>query len=209
MPTEIGTVNRALRRVGGNRIASFSDSTTEGALAKDTYVEVRDMMLGQYPWSFALKASGVLSQLATAQPEYEYAFSWPSDCLKPVKILGTAELDDDGELVYSINPATAPDIEYVSRDGKILTDEEDPVLLYVYRNTDITTYSALFVEALVYQLALEFSYALSSKLALVQTLERESKMRLSRAMAETGNTSKVTLSNLGASIVQARRSGTR
>ena len=55
MATAVSICNQALSLVGANSIISLDDNTTEARLCKAIYEPVRDALLEEHAWTFAIK----------------------------------------------------------------------------------------------------------------------------------------------------------
>ncbi len=79
MATEVGVANAALRRLGANIIASFTEGTKSANCATEFYEETRDGLLRVHNWNFATKRVK-LAQLATAPVfGYDHSYALPAD----------------------------------------------------------------------------------------------------------------------------------
>lgn len=78
--TDITICNGALARLGESSIADFTSSDKAikcGAL----YPKYSNMLLTMYPWHFARKKSGGLTQSTTPDNVYDYSYTLPADFL--------------------------------------------------------------------------------------------------------------------------------
>jgi hypothetical protein len=153
MASSTDIVNRALYRLGLQRINSLSDNNPRAVVMNDLYTQVRDQILEKYYWSFARKRA-TLSPLAIA-PEfgYDYQFDVPADFIKFVE-------EYEERILYL-------------EDDKILSDESSLEIVYIYRNTDTGKYSPLFNKLLSLHLALEGCYVFTQKESYVKGIIQE------------------------------------
>lgn len=147
----VGICNSALLKIGAERISSLSDDNKRAIACNEQYAKLRDEVLADHPWNFALKRA-TLAADATA-PNWGYArrFPLPSDCLRVI------------ETQY-------PNQIYKIESGFILTDESDIKILYVFQQTDVTKFSAKFCEALSLRIAADLAYHLAQSASLSQQL---------------------------------------
>jgi hypothetical protein len=135
--TEI--MNSALNKLGAERILSEDDASVRARIMKGQYPIRRDALLCSHPWNFAI--SYVELALVSPTPsyldwEYTYVFQLPSDCLRVVKV--NLDFDDDWEEI----------------EGKrIACNVSELKVKYIKSITDVSKFSARFVETLAYDLA--------------------------------------------------------
>jgi hypothetical protein len=124
-------------------------------------------MTDQYVWTSALlykcaiaHTSGTFATdlatgkwtLVTARPSsgYAYAYDLPDDCLR---VITPVDKDTD-------EPLDSESYPWRIEDRQILFNETDCDIRYVYRNVIVSEYDPLFVQVLVYMLAVELSMAI-------------------------------------------------
>jgi len=153
--SETKICNLALAKVGSKRINDIdTDTTPEAIWCRTFYEQTRDALLRSNSWSFA-KARATLSEDASA-PDFEYdnQFDLPADFMRLVSLYNTwSTFKIEGE--------------------KLLTDDSSAEIVYVKKVTDPTKFDALFVEALVLQLAIKLSMAISQDKVLSKELKDE------------------------------------
>lgn len=142
MASEVQICNLALSQLGAYKIESLSESTEEARQCNLHYDNVRDSVLSAHAWDFATKQL-TLALLTDTYEGYDYAYSYPNDCLVAREIYS----DSDTKIKFEI----IADSDLTSK--VIITDEEDAVLIYTARVTDPNMYSPLFVNALSLALA--------------------------------------------------------
>lgn len=148
MVCAIDICNQALFHLGVAAITDLDDGGDISAVAcKLFYDSALRTALRDHPWGFA-KTEIALSAAENpgAYPSYDYAYQYPHDCLRPLKI-------------HCANRKEAKKIEYDvqinhSRTGKvILTDQASAILTYIVYIPDPNLYDGWFVEMLVLCLA--------------------------------------------------------
>lgn len=146
--TQVGICNSALLKLGAKTIGSITENTKEAQLCKAMYDIVRDEVLQSHPWNFAIKRTPVLSADATAPLfGYDYAYQIPSDCLRVIE----TNYDE-----------TVEDVDYAIEGAFIVCDYTDFQLRYIYRNTDESSWSSMFAEAMAWRLARAIAYAMTN-----------------------------------------------
>lgn len=156
--------NSALLKIGADIISSLTDGTRAANVCNTLYTYLRDEVMGESPWRFALK-SVVLGPNGTP-PIHDYAFAYdiPSDCLRPLK------MSDDS-------------IEWAVEGSVIMTDEPSITLIYLYRNEDESSWDARFCEAFAWRLAMELALSVAQSTTLKQEAEKSYDKALANARA--------------------------
>jgi hypothetical protein len=152
--TSIG--NRALAKLGAQRVLSLDDEGRNARALAAAYAPVRDAELRKHVWSFAV-ARTTLEASAEA-PAYGFArrFPLPVDCVRVLQVgapdgpLQAPDFHDGGEASYAVE------------GGAVLSDAAAPLTLrYVRRIEDAGAYDPLFVEAFACALAVELAEELT------------------------------------------------
>ena len=135
--SKVEITNLALTLLGADLITSMSESTERARTANALFDSVRDAVLRSFPWNFAIRRTQVAS-LATPTPAdtWNYYFTQPTGCLRVLKV---------DEAVGGR--------EFVLERGYIACNHSPIVVKYIYQETDVTKYDALFVQALGARLA--------------------------------------------------------
>lgn len=164
MASEVTIANRALAKLGEPAIASFSEESEPARLANRTYAELRDELLAQYPWNFAIRRTSLAAEVATPAYEFVRQFILPGDCLRLLQIDG-AEVE-----------------EWRVENGRILTDLGSPIAIkYVARIENVDSMSAGFREALVARLAMEWAQPLTQREGVQQRMGQLYRVALATA----------------------------
>lgn len=178
MASTVEIANRALSKLGAERITSLDDNTKGARAMVARFDFLRDAELEAHPWRFAIKLT-TLPALVTA-PVYGYAraFQRPADDLRPISI-GDYAVDSRAVGVqYAVQTgysnARAP---YEIVGNSIFTDCAAPLeYQYVRRVTNSGEFSALFVEAFAARLAMdaaeELTQSAGKQQAAVQDYDR-------------------------------------
>jgi hypothetical protein len=163
--------NRAITKLGDQRILSLTDNTNQGRTLASMYAPVRDAELRRNRWNFAIRRAA-LPALADA-PEWGYSrqFQVPNDFMSLVQV-------ND---VY-IRPRSKAKGPWSLEAGRILTDMGAPLKVrYVARIENSGLFDPLFVEMLACKLAFEACESLTQSGQKKQALAEEYKMALSEA----------------------------
>lgn len=173
MISKVGIANMALTLLGADRILSFDDQTKSAREIKAIYDISRDEILVGHPWNFALKRVK-LAKLAEEVPHgWRNQFQLPPDYLRKITVYkGKTENDELDEERFLIE------------EGKILTNEDQIWLKYIWRNDNPASYSAHFVTAFATKLAYEICFSITNDKQLATMLRREydEKLRIAGAI---------------------------
>lgn len=146
--------NRALTKLGAETLADYDDDTNAGRAVRAVYDGLRDDVLREANWNFALTRAS-LSALSDA-PAWGYArqFQAPADCLRLVQV---SDFWDAGGLADYRNSS---DALWAYEGGRILTDLGAPLpIRYVARRE--TDFDPHFAEAFASRLAMELAERLT------------------------------------------------
>jgi hypothetical protein len=150
--TEVGICNSALIKLGVGTITALTDNTRQAKIMNEQYAKMRDALLYDHPWNFAMKRATVSADDAL-EPDFDeflYGAELPADCLR----------------VWNSYYA---DEFYQIENGVIYSDSEDLDIKYIAKITDPTMFSPAFCEALALKLAADCCYALTQSNSLKNT----------------------------------------
>ncbi|HOX32050.1 MAG TPA: hypothetical protein PLB91_06945 [Spirochaetales bacterium] len=157
----VALCNRALARLGKDRISSLSSGDETVNLCNVFLGEAIETVLSAYSWN-AAKARVQLAMLAT-DPAYGYsnAFALPSD------MVNIASVDAGGA-------------DYRHEGSSILTDAAEVWITYIARPTDPKALPAYLKRAI----SAELAYLLSTPIATSETLAARIKAEAQAALEE-------------------------
>lgn len=160
--------NIALTKIGKNRLTDIDADTTEEAIVcRLLFDEIRDEVLAQGKWLFALKRVA-LAQLSTAPAyEFSYGFQLPADFLK----------------LISVNETVPGTIEFQIESDELLTDESSMSIRYIKQESNTAKWSPGFKKAFTLKLAAEMSYAFKADKRLTLGLYQLYQDALENALA--------------------------
>lgn len=166
MASIVGICNRALQKLGAERIIALTQDSVPARAANAAFETVRDAELRAHSWSFAIKRASLASTTAPAFG-YSYAFQLPSDCLRLLP-------PDHNEGTY---------MQDWKLEGRlILTNDTAPLQIrYVARITDPNQYDTLFNESLACKLAMEMCEELTQSNSKKQLIAEEYKAAIREA----------------------------
>lgn len=152
--TDVGICNSALIKLGVEPISSLSDNSRQALIMNEQYSKVRDALLYDHPWNFAMKRASLTQNGTTPSYEFDYTHTLPADCLR---VWNTEYAED----FYQVEGRT------------LLTDYETIKIKYVSQVTDPTKFTPAFAEALALKLAADTCFALVQSNSLKQTFDEE------------------------------------
>jgi hypothetical protein len=154
MASAVDICNRALQKLGADRITSLIQDTENARACNVAYQIVLDAELRSHPWNFAVKRAQLAADSDTPAFEYSYQYTLPSDFIR----------------LLPPDPYS-PDVDWVIEGRKILTDESAPLeIKYIYRVSDPNQFDTLFVEVLANRLAMELCEQLTQSNSKAQII---------------------------------------
>ena len=169
MTTEVSICNQAISWLGGNRIISLDDETTEARLCKANYAHLRDVVLELKAWTFAVKRVK-FAKLAEA-PIYGFsaAFAIPTEILTVLQVSrfnapgegGIASTTSPGPSRESTRNGEEQRIIWQREGEEIVCDENAIVGRCIQRIIDPTKFSPGFVQTLAARIAREIALPLT------------------------------------------------
>jgi hypothetical protein len=174
MASVVDICNEAMDLLGAATITSLDENSKEARLCKRFFDLVRDTMLRDHPWNWAITRKQLAQDSETPPFGFTAQFSLPTDpfCLKVLS------LHDDA--VDSDIAAYDSTVMFKIEGRKILTNENSCQIIYIGRITDTEQYDSSFRYALATGIAANSAYAITGSNSLMQQMQA---MHL-RAMAD-------------------------
>ena len=191
--SEVQICNMALARIGVSQyISSLTESSNEARTCNLFYSIVRDRVLEEMPWRFAVKQT-TLQLTGTAPDPWAYQYRYPNDCLKAIRLLAPG-----GSNKYSIfqnntnstinNKIVYDIMEDEANAGRVIvTDQDSAILEYVKAITDPTLFSPSFTNALAWGLAAEIAAPLTADPKYAQAAQQSYVATMHDAFAKSLN----------------------
>lgn len=181
--TQIG--NLTLSRIGISlKIASLDDRSKEAIELRNVFSLVRERVLEAAPWPFARKI--VPLQKVGAQPYgFLYRYVYPNDCLAIRALLPPATAGQSAEAFrqwVKTNPVRH-EIQLDSDNRTICTDQDLAFLEYTVRVTNPRLFSAKFVSAFAWALAMEVALPLAKTIDYSRNAGAQYEKELNEAIA--------------------------
>jgi len=189
--TELQICNKALLRLAANQVespdgraATITTDSLEAKLCIANFAIIRDVVLEDRIWSFALSRA-ILDTPEVDAPEFGYQQQFKA----PIDSLYIWRVDNQGFSSMSVNNApTNQGIDWVLEGENILSDYDKLYIRYV-RTLDsdgILTASNQFVDTLSLRLAVEMCMPLTENNTMQQALMAEYQQRLVDASSIDG-----------------------
>jgi len=138
--SDVSIGNRALQKLAAGSITALSDGTTLSDAVGLVYAGMRDVVLAQADWNFALKRATLTALGSTPSWGFLAEYTLPTDSIRIAQI------------------ERARPEEWSVEGGKILSTQGTTInVIYIHRNVDTTTYPETFIDALASRIALELT----------------------------------------------------
>jgi hypothetical protein len=177
MASKTDIANRALTKLGDDRIIDLLDDTERARTINSIYNSCRDAELRAHVWNFAVRRVA-LPRLITV-PAFGFSFEYqiPAESLRLIQV---GECWHWWSLQDYISGSTA---QFQVEGRKILTDFDAPLKIrYIERIDDTGLYDALFVEAFACRLALEACERITQSNTKLQAIQEQYKENLRMAL---------------------------
>lgn len=162
MTSQVAIINLALGKLAQDKgISALSDQSKEARVFGKLWEPIRDLVLSDRVWPWALKAQLLAVQAEDASPGWQYRYARPNDCITAVAITDESGLRSLRRLSSWCDPVLCRPFRYEFEqaygvDGTSLqTDLEQAWLVYTARVEDAGRYPPHFTEALACRLASE------------------------------------------------------
>lgn len=145
MASKVSIANRALTKLGAERILLLSDDIKEARTLNSMYDDVRDAELRRHRWKFAIKRTALMALVEA--PAWGYSLKYPL----PADYLALVQVNE-----FYVRSGTKGAAAWSVEGKEILTNMQAPLKVrYIGQITDPTLFDPLFVEVLACKLALE------------------------------------------------------
>lgn len=151
--------NYALARLGQSQIMSMEDASKPARFCKRMYPQTRDEVLRSHPWNFAGKRATLAMLLDKPEFEWLYQYQLPTDFLRMLELNSYR---------------TGESLKLFEIEGdRLLTNESQAQVKYVWRLVDANKFDPLFVEALSVKLASKLAKPLTGSASMATDLLTE------------------------------------
>ena len=185
MTSEVSICNQALSWLGGKRIISLGDGTTEANLCLANYENLRDVVLEARAWTFAVTRLQLAKLSAVPVFGFRAAFAISPDIITVLQASRAA-----AGISITTGPGSRGSLgngdeqrTLWQREGQtIVCDEEAMFARCILRITDPTKFSPGFTQALAARIAREIALPLTHS----QTMEDKMVAKYNEAVADGG-----------------------
>lgn len=167
MATELGIVNSALIKLGVEIISALPGTTRQGAIANEQYAKIRDELLYEHPWNFAIKRATLVATVNIPEFDFAYEYTLPADCLR----VWATQYEEDF---------------YQVEGTKLYSNYSNLKIRYISKVTDASIFSPQFAELLSLKLAADLAFILVQSNTLKGTLLQEYITKLRDARSHDG-----------------------
>ena len=92
------------------------DADGSSLLVHSTYDDIRDSLLREFPWNFAVTRASLAADAAAPLWGYDFAYTLPADCLRMLEIYNANDDDWRNEKNKIVTDLTAPlEIKYIAK----------------------------------------------------------------------------------------------
>lgn len=168
MASVVDVCNRALDKLGQGSIVSLEDGTKAANLCIRNWPLIRDQVLRDHPWNFAVKRVTLAPDVAEPAWGFNYRTPLPTDCLRLIEVRDLSEG------------------EYQVEGRAILSNQDVLYVRYIARVIDPNEYDALFQDAVASRLAVELCEPLTQSNSKKDILIQEYDMILTAAKRADG-----------------------
>jgi hypothetical protein len=144
MTSLVGIGNLALAHLGDDATVASIDPPEGSAQAEHIALFLpiaRDVLLEMHDWRFARFREN-LALTEVAYSSWEFGYGLPSDCIVPRRVLAEGYANEERDAA-----------DFVVENDTLLTNVENPVLVYTKRVVDPAKWTPLFVSSLSWLLA--------------------------------------------------------
>lgn len=162
--SEVEIYNRALQMLGAARVNSPTQNTRNAKACNAAYSMLRDALLREYRWTFAIRRASLAALAATPTHGPGYAYQLPTDFLR----------------LLAPDDESTPGIDDRMIEGQTLvTDSAGPIdIIYIARIEDTTLFSPSFTKALAADLAFEICQELTNSGTRKESLREDRKQAI-------------------------------
>ncbi len=154
----VSICNEALSLLAVDLIISLDDDSVQAGLCKNLYPGIRDAVLEDADWTFAIKRRTLAALVDAPDWGYTYQHQVPSDCLRLIQVTDQPEFDINATYRF----------EWQKENDKIVSNGENIYIRYVRYVDDVNLFSPMFKQALSQRLAAEMAIPLAESKPLYE-----------------------------------------
>ncbi len=177
MADQVSICNQALGWLGANLITSLDDDNREAQLCKTNFVDLRDAVLEEREWTFAVRRFQIAPLVLEPKYGYTNQFLIPPQVIRVLNFPNTQFTDPGSSLligtglgVRAVGPDQQPQlntfrvegIEEPSATGKIILANTDNLIFRaIVKVANIGLWSPMFIQAMAARLAADLAIPLT------------------------------------------------
>ncbi len=167
----VAICNIALGWLGGDLIISLDDETVEAKLCKANYEPLRDAVLEEREWTFAVKRLEPVELTESPLYGYDKAFQIPTEVIRVLQVSRAGEVESgilvEGSFLSATRGGTGTGretrIEWAREGDAIYASNSARIFIRALVSiTDTTKFSPAFDQALAARLAMDLAIPLTS-----------------------------------------------
>jgi hypothetical protein len=151
MQSEVSICSSALVRLGAKPISSLDEASDQARTCAAIWESVRDDLLRLHPWNSATTRVQLAPLSAPPAFDFPYQFALPDDWLR------TIQVGNEG----------AP-MRYRTEGRRILAETQLLPLVYIFRNTNVGTWSANLASLAQTAMAANIAYSVTKSTSLAE-----------------------------------------
>ena len=190
MTSPVSIFNIALGWLGESAITSFDDPSDSAQLGKNNYNAMRDAVLEEIPWTFAVKRIEPARLVADPLYGFSAAFQIPPEVLRVLTVSNAASVNNGAPLSadkYSTGQGDESKIPWNREEDKILTNTAERIYMRaIVRVTDPNKYSPSFIQALAARIAADICIPLTQDEKVQVNMETLYQRKLASAGTSDG-----------------------
>lgn len=171
--SKVAICNQALGWLGGELITSFDDDSNEAKLCNANYDQLRDAVLEEREWTFAVERIEPSRLTSTPKYGFTYEFQIPATVIRILQVslkgadAGIVGLSSD---IYGTGLGDYQEIPWVREGATIRCNAEQIYARVIQQITDTTKHSPAFDQALAARIAMDLAIPLTGSRALQQDM---------------------------------------
>jgi hypothetical protein len=168
MASKTDIANRALTKLGDDRIIDLLDDTERARTINSLYNSCRDAELRAHVWNFAVQRVSLPRLASVPAFGFKFEYQLPSDSLRIIQVA------EEWYWWGGQDWVTGPMSQFQIEGRKLLTDYDAPLdIRYISRVDDTGLYDSLFVEAFACRLALEACERITQSNTKLQSIQQQ------------------------------------
>lgn len=153
--SDVQICSNALLLLGAQTINDFDEENDRALLVANLWPNARDAVLRSHPWNCAKERVLLAPDASPPAFGFSYQFALPGDCLRVLA------LGEEGE-----------SFRFRIARRRILMDESECRLEYIFRNEDVTTWDSLLVTAMESYMAMVAAYPITKSPSIRAEMEK-------------------------------------